>query len=63
MSRMPYDRYVAGVHDDIQVCLLECSVRGEGSAEVDVLDVEFFDDETLVLVYQAKGIEGEEGTF
>lgn len=57
---MPYGRYVAGVHDDIQVSLLECSVRGEESTDVDVLDAEFFDDETLILVYQAKGTEGKD---
>lgn len=48
---------MAGIHDDVQVTVLECSVRelgGEESAEVDVLDVEFFDDETLVVVYEGK---------
>jgi anaphase-promoting complex subunit 4 len=63
---MPYSQYVAGVHDDIQISLLECSVREfgeEGSTEVDVLDVEFFDDETLVLVYQAKETQGKESMF
>lgn len=60
---MPYDRYVAGVHDEIHVSLLECSAGGEGRADIDILDAEFFDDETLVLVYQAKDTEGKESTF
>jgi len=63
---MPYDRYVAGVHDDIRVSLLECSVcefGGGESIELDVLDVEFFDDETLILVYQTKETQGKESTF
>lgn len=63
---MPYGRYVAGVHDDIQVSLLECCVckfGGEGNIALDVLDVEFFDEETLILVYQAKETQGKESTF
>ncbi|KAG8219826.1 anaphase-promoting complex, cyclosome, subunit 4-domain-containing protein [Butyriboletus roseoflavus] len=61
VSRMPYGQYVAGVHDDVEVSLLECSVRGiggEGSTEVDVLDAEFFDEETLIVVYQGKETQG-----
>lgn len=63
---MPYGQYVAGVRDDVQVSLLECLVGelgGEGSAEVDVLDVEFFDDETLIVVCQGKETQGKESTF
>ncbi|KAG9314377.1 anaphase-promoting complex, cyclosome, subunit 4-domain-containing protein [Chiua virens] len=61
MSQMPYGRYVAGIHDEVQVSVLECSVSefgGEDSVDIDVLDVEFFDDETLILVFQAKEMEG-----
>lgn len=64
---MPYGQYVTGVHNDIQVSLLESSVReigGQGSAaDVDVLDAEFFDEETLILVYRAKETQGKESTF
>ena len=63
---MPYGRYVTGVHDDIQVSILECSTQEfseEGNVEINILDAEFFDDETLVLVYQAKETEGKESTF
>lgn len=62
---MPYGQYVTGVHDDVQVSLLECFVEqfgGEGNVEVDVLDVEFFDDETLIVVYQGKETQGKEST-
>lgn len=63
---MPYGRYATGVHDDIQVSLLECSVcelEGKRGVEIDVLDAEFFDEETLILVYQAKETQGEESVF
>ncbi|KAF8445957.1 anaphase-promoting complex, cyclosome, subunit 4-domain-containing protein [Boletus edulis BED1] len=60
MSRMPYGRYVAGIHDDIQFSLLGCCVGEFGGerSEIDVLDMEFFDEETLILVYQAKKGQG-----
>ncbi|KAF9229304.1 hypothetical protein BS17DRAFT_689834 [Gyrodon lividus] len=61
LSRMPYGRYVAGVDEHIEVTLLECSVcenDDNAGAEVDILDAEFFDDETVILVYQAKGSQG-----
>ena len=63
---MPYDRSVTGVHDVIQVSLLECSIpelSGRGNIEVDILDAEFFDDEILILVYRIKETEGKESTF
>lgn len=63
---MPYGKYVAGVHDDVQVSLLECSVRefgGEGSTEVDVLGVEFFDEEILIVVYRGKETQGKKAMF
>lgn len=66
VSRMPYGRYMAGVHDEIAVSLLECTVEdpnGQERADIDVLAAEFFDDETLVVVYQGKGSEGKESTF
>ncbi|KIJ21731.1 hypothetical protein PAXINDRAFT_165137 [Paxillus involutus ATCC 200175] len=61
LSRMPYGRYVAGVHEDVVVTLLESSVcenDDKAGADIDILDAEFFDDETIILVYQAKGTQG-----
>ncbi|KIK94368.1 hypothetical protein PAXRUDRAFT_828088 [Paxillus rubicundulus Ve08.2h10] len=61
LSRMPYGRYVTGVHEDVEVTLLECSVcenDDKAGADIDILDAEFFDDETIILVYQGKGSQG-----
>lgn len=61
LSRMPYDRYPGTAHS-VEAALLECSTDGEdddsaGSA-LDILDVDFFDDEMIVLVYRIKGTQG-----
>jgi len=58
---MPYDRYPGTAHS-VEAALLECSTDGEdddsaGSA-LDILDVDFFDDEMIVLVYRIKGTQG-----
>ncbi|KAF9241365.1 anaphase-promoting complex, cyclosome, subunit 4-domain-containing protein, partial [Melanogaster broomeanus] len=61
LSRMPYGRYTAGIHEHVEVTLLECSVcenDDKSSAELDILDAEFFDDETMILVCQEQGTEG-----
>ncbi|KAH7883604.1 anaphase-promoting complex, cyclosome, subunit 4-domain-containing protein [Phlebopus sp. FC_14] len=60
LSRMPYGRYTAGVHQHVEVTLLECSVcESDGtSVAVDILDAEFFDDETIIIVYQKTGTQG-----
>ncbi|KIJ68430.1 hypothetical protein HYDPIDRAFT_106626 [Hydnomerulius pinastri MD-312] len=61
ISRMPYGRYAIGVHNHIEVTLLECSVcenDDEGSADLNILDAEFFDDETIILIYQITGTQG-----
>lgn len=63
---MRYGRYAAGVHDEVQVALLGCSAHGFGGevrAEIEILDIEFFDEETLILVYRAKDTGGKANTF
>ena len=61
LSRIPYDRY-AGTAHSVEAALLECSTDAadddSAGSTLDILDVDFFDDEMIVLVYRIQGTQG-----
>jgi anaphase-promoting complex subunit 4 len=57
---MGYGRDVSSGPPIVEVTLLECCVRqtSEGFCNFDLLDAEFFDDESMVLLYRCQKDEG-----
>ncbi|THH16998.1 hypothetical protein EW146_g3736 [Bondarzewia mesenterica] len=59
LIRLRYGHEAPGSLIDLGMAILECRLReGDGVVDFDLLDAEFFDDESLVIVYRAQGLRG-----
>ncbi|KAG1750010.1 anaphase-promoting complex, cyclosome, subunit 4-domain-containing protein [Suillus paluster] len=61
LTRTPYAKCAAGVPLHIDVIVMECSIAGHEPGhitDVHLCNAEFFDDETLVIVYKVRGTDG-----
>ena len=60
LTRLRYGHEAPSLND-LGVAILECRLREDshGIVDFDLLDADFFDDESLVIVYRAQGVSGE----
>jgi hypothetical protein len=59
VARVEYGRDAGQQALRVWIALLDCSGEEEGSVQIDVVNAEFFDEESLVLVYRSQ----DQGTF
>lgn len=59
LTRLRYGHEAPSLND-LGVAILECRLREDshGIVDFDLLDADFFDDESLVIVYRAQGVSG-----